>query len=155
MYKRQLQRGAIEAERADRLLIQICGSLFEAHNMGIVHRDLKPENVLLTQRGGQKDFVKVLDFGIAKRSEAEDESQAKLTKQGMVLGTPPYMSPEQFSGQTLDARSDIYSLGVMTYEMLTGHLPFEARTPWEWATKHLTTPPLPFCLLYTSPSPRD
>ncbi len=138
-----LQRGAIEAERADRLLIQICGSLFEAHNMGIVHRDLKPENVLLTQRGGQKDFVKVLDFGIAKRSEAEDESQAKLTKQGMVLGTPPYMSPEQFSGQTLDARSDIYSLGVMTYEMLTGHLPFEARTPWEWATKHLTAPPTP------------
>jgi hypothetical protein len=108
-----------------------------------VHRDLKPENVLLTQRGGQKDFVKVLDFGIAKRSEAEDESQAKLTKQGMVLGTPPYMSPEQFSGQTLDARSDIYSLGVMTYEMLTGHLPFEARTPWEWATKHLTAPPTP------------
>ncbi len=138
-----LQRGAVEAERADRLLIQICGSLFEAHNMGIVHRDLKPENVLLTQRGGQKDFVKVLDFGIAKKNEADDESQAKLTKQGMVLGTPPYMSPEQFSGQTLDARSDIYSLGVMTYEMLTGHLPFEARTPWEWATKHLTAPPTP------------
>ena len=138
-----LQRGAIDAERADRLLIQICGSLFEAHNMGVVHRDLKPENVLLTQRGGQTDFVKVLDFGIAKRSEAEDESQAKLTKQGMVLGTPPYMSPEQFSGQSLDARSDIYSLGVMTYEMLTGHLPFDARTPWEWATKHLTAPPTP------------
>ncbi|MEZ4327612.1 MAG: protein kinase [Polyangiales bacterium] len=138
-----LQRGAIEPDRADRLLIQICGSLFEAHNMGVVHRDLKPENVLLTQRGGQTDFVKVLDFGIAKRNEAEDESQAKLTKQGMVLGTPPYMSPEQFSGQSLDARSDIYSLGVMTYEILTGHLPFEARTPWEWATKHLTAPPTP------------
>jgi eukaryotic-like serine/threonine-protein kinase len=99
--------------------------------------------VLLTERGGQHDFVKVLDFGIAKRYEAEDPSQAKLTKQGMVLGTPPYMSPEQFSGQPLDARSDVYSLGLMIYEMLTGCLPFEAQTPWEWATKHLTTEPTP------------
>ena len=138
-----LQRGAIEAPRADRLLIQICGSLHEAHQKGVVHRDLKPENVLLTSRGGQEDFVKVLDFGIAKRSDAEDESRAKLTKQGMVLGTPPYMSPEQFSGQALDARSDIYSLGVMTFEMVAGQLPFEARTPWEWATMHLTMPPKP------------
>ncbi|MFW6051039.1 MAG: protein kinase domain-containing protein [Myxococcota bacterium] len=138
-----LERGAIEPGRADRILIQICGSLHEAHQRGIVHRDLKPENVLLTERGGQGDFVKVLDFGIAKSSEAEDKAQAKLTKQGMVLGTPPYMSPEQFSGQTLDARSDIYSLGIMTYEMLTGRLPFEAATPWEWATKHLTAQPTP------------
>jgi len=138
-----LQRGPIDAGRADKLLIQICGSLHEAHQRGVVHRDLKPENVLLTDRGGQTDFVKVLDFGIAKRSEAEDQSHAKLTKQGMVLGTPPYMSPEQFSGQALDARSDIYSLGVMAYEMLTGSLPFEANTPWEWATKHLTADPAP------------
>ena len=140
----RLQRaGALQATLADKLLIQICGSLNEAHQRGIVHRDLKPENVLLTTRGGQIDFVKVLDFGIAKRNEAEDESRAKLTKQGMVLGTPPYMSPEQFSGQTLDARSDIYSLGIMSYEMVSGKLPFEARTPWEWATKHLTEPPAP------------
>ncbi|MFW6197842.1 MAG: serine/threonine-protein kinase, partial [Myxococcota bacterium] len=138
-----LERGAIEPARVDRILIQICGSLNEAHQRGVVHRDLKPENVLLTERGGQTDFVKVLDFGIAKRSEAEEKAQAKLTKQGMVLGTPPYMSPEQFSGQPLDARSDIYSLGVMTYEMLTGQLPFEAATPWEWATKHLTEQPTP------------
>lgn len=140
---RRLQRGPLDMATADKLLIQICGSLSEAHQRGVVHRDLKPENVLLTTRGGQTDFVKVLDFGIAKRSEAEDESKAKLTKQGMVLGTPPYMSPEQFSGQTLDLRSDIYSLGVMTYEMITGVLPFEAKTPWEWATKHLTTQPTP------------
>jgi len=129
--------------RADKLLIQICGSLHEAHEHGIVHRDLKPENVLLTERGGQTDFVKLLDFGIAKNRDAEDESQAKLTKQGMVLGTPPYMSPEQFSGQELDRRSDIYSLGAMTYEMVTGVLPFTAKTPWEWATKHLTCEPTP------------
>ncbi len=139
-----LQRGPLEPGRVDRILVQICGSLQEAHDHGIVHRDLKPENILLTRRGGQNDFVKVLDFGIAKRTEAEDDKSQKLTKQGMVLGTPPYMSPEQFAGKTLDARSDIYSLGVMTYEMLTGRLPFEAATPWEWATKHLTTPPTPF-----------
>jgi len=138
-----LERGAMAPDRVDKLLIQICGSLHEAHQRGIVHRDLKPENVLLTERGGATDFVKVLDFGIAKRSEAEDDESAKLTKQGMVLGTPPYMSPEQFSGQTLDARSDIYSLGVMTYEMLLGRLPFDGRTPWEWATKHLTEQPAP------------
>jgi serine/threonine-protein kinase len=138
-----LQRGPMPAPRVDKLLVQIAGSLYEAHQKGIVHRDLKPENVLLTDRGGQTDFVKVLDFGIAKRSEAEDARQAKLTKQGMVLGTPPYMSPEQFSGQALDPRSDIYSIGIMTYEMLTGKLPFEAKTPWEWATKHLTAQPIP------------
>ncbi|RLB47720.1 MAG: serine/threonine protein kinase [Deltaproteobacteria bacterium] len=138
-----LARGPLDPGRVDKILIQICGSLNEAHQIGVVHRDLKPENVLLTNRGGQTDFVKVLDFGIAKRSEAEDESQQKLTKQGMVLGTPPYMSPEQFSGQALDARSDIYSLGIMTFEMLTGTLPFEAKTPWEWATKHLTAQPKP------------
>jgi serine/threonine protein kinase len=138
-----LTRGAMPPARVDKLLVQIAGSLYEAHQKGVVHRDLKPENVLLTNRGGQTDFVKVLDFGIAKRSEAEDERHAKLTKQGMVLGTPPYMSPEQFSGQALDPRSDIYSIGVMTYEMLTGRLPFEAKTPWEWATKHLTAQPIP------------
>ncbi len=140
---RRLLRGALSVPLCDKVIIQICGSLAEAHQRGVVHRDLKPENVLLTSRGGQEDFVKVLDFGIAKRSEAEDESRTKLTQQGMVLGTPPYMSPEQFSGKTLDARSDIYSLGVMAYEMLSGRLPFEAKTPWEWATKHLTAQPHP------------
>jgi serine/threonine-protein kinase len=138
-----LHRGPLEPARADRILIQIAGSLHEAHQRGVVHRDLKPDNILLSERGGQQDFVKVLDFGIAKRNEGDDGSQAKLTQQGMVLGTPPYMSPEQFSGQSLDARSDIYSLGVMTYEMTTARLPFDATTPWEWATKHLTAEPNP------------
>ncbi len=135
--------GPMAPARVEKILLQVCGSLHEAHEVGIVHRDLKPDNVVLTERAGQKDFVKVLDFGIAKRSEAEDKDQAKLTKQGMVLGTPPYMSPEQFTGQALDRRSDVYSLGVMAYEMLTCHLPFEANTPWEWATKHLTAQPTP------------
>ncbi len=140
----ELEKGPIDAARVDKILVQVCGSLNEAHQRGIVHRDLKPDNILLTDRGGQNDFVKVLDFGIAKKGDAEDESKAKLTKQGMVLGTPPYMSPEQFSGKALDARSDIYSMGIVAYEMLTGQLPFDAKTPWEWATKHLTAPPTPF-----------
>ena len=115
--------GAMAPERAVAILEQVCGSLEEAHRRGIVHRDLKPDNVVLVERAGKKDFVKVLDFGIAKRSNEEDKNEQKLTQQGMVLGTPPYMSPEQFTGQPIDLRSDIYSLGVMAYEMLTGKLP--------------------------------
>ena len=137
------EEGAIDPGRADKIIIQACGSLHEAHQRGIVHRDLKPENILLTNQGGQSDFVKVLDFGIAKRDDAEDPNQAKLTKQGMVLGTPPYMSPEQFSGQQLDARSDIYSLGVMLYELLCGEPPFLAEEPWDVIRMHLEEPPLP------------
>ncbi|HEY6557042.1 MAG TPA: protein kinase [Polyangiaceae bacterium] len=137
--------GALPGERALKILRQICGALEEAHGQGIVHRDLKPENVILTDRAGEADFVKVLDFGIAARTESADaQKEQKLTQQGMVLGTPPYMSPEQFTGKALDKRSDIYSLGVMAYEMLTGKLPFEADTPWEWATQHMTVQPKPF-----------
>ncbi len=137
------KEGALRPDRALHILDQVCGSLEEAHGRGIVHRDLKPENVVLVERAGKKDFVKVLDFGIAKRSKEEDKNEQKLTQQGMVLGTPPYMSPEQFTGQPIDARSDIYSLGVMAYEMLAGRLPFQANTAWEWATQHMTQPPIP------------
>ncbi|MCC6647951.1 MAG: protein kinase [Polyangiaceae bacterium] len=137
--------GPMAPERVERILGQVCGSLSEAHKQGIVHRDLKPENIVLTTVGDEVDVVKVLDFGIAARKGSTDAAkEQKLTQQGMVLGTPPYMSPEQFSGKELDARSDIYSLGVMAYEMLSGRLPFEANTPWEWATKHLTAQPFPF-----------
>jgi len=112
---------------------------------GIIHRDLKPDNLVLTDRAGETDFVKVLDFGIAARTESADaQKEQKLTQQGMVLGTPPYMSPEQFTGKALDSRSDIYSLGVMTYEMLAGRLPFDADTPWQWATQHMSVQPIPF-----------
>jgi eukaryotic-like serine/threonine-protein kinase len=137
------KEGALSPERASHVVEQVCGSLEEAHNRGIVHRDLKPDNVVLVERAGKKDFVKVLDFGIAKRANEEDRNEQKLTQQGMVLGTPPYMSPEQFTGQPIDARSDIYSLGVMAYEMLSGRLPFQANTAWEWATQHMTQPPIP------------
>src|SRR6185437_5261943 len=91
-----------------------------------------------------EDYVKVLDFGIAKHDEQHAKQEEKLTQQGTVLGTPPYMSPEEFKGTTLDARSDIYALGVVAYEMLTGRLPFDADTPWLWATQHMTAQPFPF-----------
>ncbi|MFO0569198.1 MAG: serine/threonine-protein kinase [Polyangiaceae bacterium] len=137
--------GGMSPERVLKIMKQVCGALDEAHKQGIIHRDLKPENIILTDRAGEVDFVKVLDFGIAARSESADaQKEQKLTQQGMVLGTPPYMSPEQFTGKALDSRSDIYSLGVMTYEMLTAKLPFEADTPWQWATQHMTAQPLPF-----------
>ena len=93
------KEGAMLPERVAHIMEQVCGSLEEAHGRGIVHRDLKPDNVVLVERAGKKDFVKVLDFGIAKRSKEEDKNEQKLTQQGMVLGTPPYMSPEQFTGQ--------------------------------------------------------
>jgi eukaryotic-like serine/threonine-protein kinase len=138
-------QGPLASERVVKIMRQTCGALDEAHLQGIVHRDLKPDNLVLTDRAGETDFVKVLDFGIAARRESADaQKEQKLTQQGMVLGTPPYMSPEQFTGKALDARSDVYSLGVMAYEMLAGKLPFEADTPWQWATQHMTAQPIPF-----------
>lgn len=139
------ESGTLPPARVLNIMRQITGSLEEAHQQGIIHRDLKPDNVVLTQRAGESDVVKLLDFGIAARTESADaQREQKLTQQGMVLGTPPYMSPEQFTGKALDARSDIYSLGVMAYEMLTGRLPFDASTPWQWATEHMMSQPIPF-----------
>jgi serine/threonine-protein kinase len=140
-----LTHGPLSVDRTVKIMRQVCGALDEAHLQRIIHRDLKPENVILTDRAGETDFVKLLDFGIAARTESADaQKEQKLTQQGMVLGTPPYMSPEQFTGKALDARSDIYSLGVMTYEMLAGRLPFDADTPWQWATQHMSVQPIPF-----------
>jgi serine/threonine-protein kinase len=145
--------GALPPDRVVHIMRQVAGALDEAHEQQIIHRDLKPENIILGKRAGESDFVKVLDFGIAARTESADRAkEQKLTQQGMVLGTPPYMSPEQFTGKALDRRSDIYSLGVMAYEMLTGQLPFEADTPWQWATEHMTAQPRPFDAVATGGS---
>ena len=138
------KEGPLSVERAIPVLIQVCGALQEAHLMGIVHRDLKPENIFLSQNAGLKDYPKVLDFGLAKVTERElRPGSIMLTQEGMVFGTPEFMSPEQAQGHTLDARSDIYSLAVILYEVLTGKLPFDARTPMEYIQLHVTKPPIP------------
>lgn len=138
-----LAHGPLSPERVRHIIGQVAGSLEEAHGKGIIHRDLKPANIFLTSRAGDTDYVKVLDFGIAKKHSPNSDEQ-KLTRQGTILGTPPYMSPEQFAAAELDPRSDIYSLAIVAYEMLTGRLPFEAKTPWEWATQHMSAQPFPF-----------
>ncbi len=138
------KEGPLSVERAIPVLIQVCGALQEAHLAGIVHRDLKPENIFLSQNGGLKDYPKVLDFGLAKVTERElRPGSIMLTQEGMVFGTPEFMSPEQAQGHTLDARSDIYSLATILYEVLTGKLPFDARTPMEYIQLHVTKPPIP------------
>ena len=137
--------GPLSVDRTLHVFEQMCHALHEAHELGIVHRDLKPDNVILTQHGSEVDFVKLLDFGIALRLSVGGQHETKLTQQGMILGTPPYMSPEQFTGGTITRRSDVYSLGIMLYETLTGELPFTADNPWAWAQRHLTAiaPQLP------------
>lgn len=129
----------LEPERALDIMIQCCEALAAAHNSNIVHRDLKPDNIYLITKGGREDFVKVLDFGIAKVAS----QSSRLTKTGMIFGTPQYMSPEQAAGSGVDARTDIYSLGIIMYEMLCGHVPFEADTFMGVLTKHLYEEPIP------------
>ena len=136
--------GPIAYERALPILIQVCGALEEAHRTGIVHRDLKPENIFLCTQGGLRDFPKVLDFGLAKVTEREMRpGSIILTQEGMVFGTPEFMSPEQAQGRTLTPASDIYSLAVILYELLTGKLPFDAKTPVEFLQLHVMAKPIP------------
>jgi eukaryotic-like serine/threonine-protein kinase len=136
--------GPMAVDRAMPILVQVCGALEEAHTRGIVHRDLKPENIFLCNMGGVKDFPKVLDFGLAKVTEQEMRpGSIILTQEGMVFGTPEFMSPEQAQGKTLDAKSDLYSLAVIIYEVLTGKLPFDAKTPMEFIQHHVMTRPIP------------
>ena len=143
-------QGPLGADRALRIARQVAEALKAAHALGIIHRDIKPDNVLLAEVGGQKDFVKVLDFGIAKVQEgafevSEGEDFAP-TQAGFVVGTPAYISPEQARGKKageIDGRADLYSLGVVVYEMLTGELPFHSETSMEMILHHLHTPVTP------------
>jgi eukaryotic-like serine/threonine-protein kinase len=136
--------GPMSIERGLPILIQSCNALDEAHRAGIIHRDLKPENIFVTQMGGMKDFAKVLDFGLAKVTEREMRpGSIILTQEGMVFGTPEFMSPEQAQGKSLTPGSDIYSLAVILYEVLTGKLPFDAKNPMEFIQLHVTTKPKP------------
>jgi serine/threonine protein kinase len=116
--------------------------LLVAHELKIVHRDLKPENVMICRGKDGIEFAVVMDFGLAKERKAEGELQ-KLTETGIILGTPEFMSPEQLRGKPLDPRTDIYSLALMTYEMLTGKLPFQGRTQQEMMIARLRSDPVP------------
>ena len=137
------REGPLTVERAIPILIQVCGALQEAHELGIIHRDLKPENIFITNTGGLRDYAKVLDFGLAKVTERElRPGSIMLTQEGMVFGTPEFMSPEQAQGVVLDRRSDIYSLAIILYEALSGKLPFDARTSMEYIQLHVTKPPI-------------
>ena len=129
--------GSLPVDRAVHIAVQIARALGEAHANGVVHRDLKPANVMLVPRAGEPDFVKVLDFGIAKIADAG------VTSTGYVVGTPRYMSPEQLLGKRLDCRSDIYSAAVVLYEMLTGMTPFQSETPMGWLHQHVEVAPKP------------
>jgi serine/threonine-protein kinase len=131
--------GPLDEPRAVHIGAQILAALAEAHALGIIHRDLKPANVMIESRRDETDFVKVLDFGIAKLNEPG--GGASITQAGIVCGTPGYMSTEQVRGEELDARSDLYGVGVILFEMLTGVLPFDADTPMGLVTKHLVEEP--------------
>jgi serine/threonine-protein kinase len=135
------RQGALSPERAVLIVYQCCHALSSAHDKGIVHRDLKPENIFLIEREGIPDFVKIVDFGVAKMSDLEFDMErasghAKLTRTGMIFGTPEYMSPEQATGLPPDHRVDIYALGITLYELLTGRVPFEGESFMSVLSKH-------------------
>jgi serine/threonine-protein kinase len=134
------EEGPFPEGRAAMIAAQVCRSLREAHTLGVVHRDLKPGNILLTDRGDERDYVKVLDFGLVKdvTGEAED-----LTQAGLFMGSPKYMAPEQILGNEISPRTDIYSLGVMIYEMLSGKVPFDRGASVGTLMAHVNEPPPP------------
>ena len=145
------QEGPLSLDRTLKIIEQVCGALSEVHRCGVIHRDLKPENIQIDPRDGHPDFVKLLDFSIAKIVNDNTLSEANkkaLTLQGAVFGTPQYMSPEQVRGKPLDHRTDIYALGVIFYQMLTGHVPFASETPQGTMMAHLTDPVPDPCALF-------
>ncbi len=135
------EAGTFPEERVGRISQQICRALREAHSLEVIHRDLKPANIFLTRHGDGDDFVKILDFGLVKHLGERPEEQ--LTQTGLFMGSPKYMAPEQIQGGHVDPRTDIYSLGIMMYEMLTGKVPFERPTSVNILMAHVGEPPPP------------
>jgi serine/threonine-protein kinase len=137
------RRSSLSVSEGIPLLVQVCQGLGHAHGLQILHRDLKPENVMLVPDGDATGGLRavVMDFGLAKVVREEPDLQ-KLTRSGVVLGTPEFMSPEQVYGKELDGRSDLYSTGVLAFEMFTGRIPFDGRNMQEVALSRLKSPPL-------------
>jgi tRNA A-37 threonylcarbamoyl transferase component Bud32 len=138
-----LKRGPLQWSRARRILLQICRALQAAHARGIIHRDMKPENCFIIHRNGMRDFVKVLDFGIAKFLEENRQVSHTLTQAGALIGTPEYMAPEQVQGEPADVRMDIYALGCIMYQLLTGQLPFSDKTMFGVLSQQVNVRPVP------------
>ena len=139
---REVRGGPMDGATGIPLLKQVCAGLQHAHELQIIHRDLKPENVMLVPEDGGGERAVVMDFGLAKERRA-DPAIAKLTATGIILGTPEFMSPEQIRGKPLDARSDIYALGILAFEMFTGKLPFQGRNAQEMMIARLRGQPTP------------
>jgi eukaryotic-like serine/threonine-protein kinase len=138
---REVRGGPMDLALGIDVLRQVCAGLHHAHELLIVHRDLKPENIMLAEEDGGGVRAVVMDFGLAKERRAEGQL-AKLTATGIILGTPEFMSPEQIRGKQLDARSDIYALGIVAFEMFTGKLPFQGRNAQEMMIARLRGHPL-------------
>src|SRR5690349_24408299 len=136
-------RSSIDLPRALAVLVQICDGLGAAHQVGVVHRDLKPDNVIVVPTSDGAEMVKLLDFGVAKLLNRDDEDIGFQTAAGSVIGTPAYMSPEQAGGMVVDHRSDIYSLGAIMYELFCGQPMFRGRSFGEYVRKHLNEQPVP------------
>src|SRR5215216_3178360 len=135
------QDGPFPIDRVVNILHQACGALEVAHSVGVIHRDIKPDNIIISEYDG-RDWVEVVDFGVAKIQE-DVNRRAALTGANFIIGTPRYMSPEQCEEQPVDARSDIYSLGVVVYEMLAGEAPFEGGSSTRLLMAHVAEPPPP------------
>ena len=138
---REVQGGPMELSAGIDVLRQVCAGLHHAHELQIVHRDLKPENIMLVPEDGRPERAVVMDFGLAKERRA-DPAIAKLTATGIILGTPEFMSPEQIRGKPLDARSDVYALGILAFEMFSGKLPFQGRNAQEMMIARLRGQPV-------------
>jgi len=135
-------RGVLAPTEAVGILEEVCAALAAAHGAGIIHRDLKPNNIFLVKQGYGQPYVKILDFGLAKQGLPPGGTSPQ-THFGLVVGTPEYMAPEQARGENVGPKTDLYALGVVAFQMLTGHLPFDANSPMEFVVKHLEhDPPL-------------